>query len=597
VSEPVLDIRSLEVSFGGAKLVDKVSFCLRSGQRLGLVGETGSGKSLTALSIMRLSHGATLGGEVVLDSRNLLKEPPRRMAQIRGGRIGMVYQDPMSSLNPVHTVGKQIIEALRLHTGLDKRAARLRAVELLGEVGLSRPELRVDQYPHEFSGGMRQRAMIAMAISAGPSVLICDEPTTALDVTTQARIIDLLDRIVEQHGTAVLLITHDLGVAAGFCSDILVMHRGKIIESAPAVRLYRHPQQEYTKGLLSAVVDLTTDVDSPIPTGRIRRDGARSMADLGRDRPTGRTTSHRAADGPLVSVRGVSKSFRLGRREHTQAVDGVSFEIFAGETFGLAGESGSGKSTVARAVLGLMTIDGGSVEFEGRDIHGLRTGELRALRRRMQIVFQDPYAALNRAQTVRQIISAPLEAHGIGTKQARARKVDEVLELVGLDASFKKRVPRSLSGGQCQRVAIARALALDPDFVVLDEPVTALDASTRARILNLLRDLQDHLGLTYLFISHDLAVIRYMAQRVAVMQQGQIVEQGERETLFSSPRHDYTKSLMAAIPVADPIAERKRRGLTDASPEPAAAARLPGERCQATSGKLEHQPSAEPHGA
>ncbi len=569
MTEALLQVRGLEVKYGSTTPVKGVSFDLHQGQRLGLVGETGSGKSLTALSIMRLSHGAKLSGEVLLQGVDLLSLSSRRMTQIRGGRIGMVYQDPMSSLNPVHTVGRQIIEALRLHTGLTGKDARRRAIELLVEVGVSRPEIRVDQYPHEFSGGMRQRVMIAMALSANPAVLICDEPTTALDVTTQARIIDLLDGIVEERGTAVLLITHDLGVAAGFCSDVIVMHRGKIVEAAPAEQLYRNPQHEYTRGLLSAVVDLTIDVDQPIPTPGAEEvvSTSTSHADA---RPLQRTQTPQ--DAPILSVEGLSKSFRLGRHERMQAVDDVSFEIRAGETFGLAGESGSGKSTVSRAVLALMAIDSGTVRFEGRDLHALGVGDLRALRQRMQIVFQDPYAALNRAQTVGRIVSSPLEAHDVGDGRARGRRVDQVLELVGLDSSYRNRSPKSLSGGQCQRVAIARALVLDPDLIVLDEPVTALDASTRARILNLLRDLQERLGLTYLFISHDLAVIRYMAQHVAVMQSGRIVEQAPRDELFSAPKHEYTRSLMAAIPIADPLTERARRRESQLDRGPAHAA-------------------------
>jgi peptide/nickel transport system ATP-binding protein len=569
VTEALLQVRGLEVKYGSTTPVKGVSFDLHQGQRLGLVGETGSGKSLTALSIMRLSHGAKLSGEVLLQGVDLLSLSSRRMTQIRGGRIGMVYQDPMSSLNPVHTVGRQIIEALRLHTGLTGKDARRRAIELLAEVGVSRPEIRVDQYPHEFSGGMRQRVMIAMALSANPAVLICDEPTTALDVTTQARIIDLLDGIVEERGTAVLLITHDLGVAAGFCSDVIVMHRGKIVEAAPAEQLYRNPQHEYTKGLLSAVVDLTIDVDRPIPTPGAEEvvSTSTSHADV---QPLQRTQTPQ--DAPILSVEGLSKSFRLGRHERMQAVDDVSFEIRAGETFGLAGESGSGKSTVSRAVLALMAIDSGTVRFEGRDLHALGVRDLRALRQRMQIVFQDPYAALNRAQTVGRIVSSPLEAHDVGDGRARGKRVDQVLELVGLDSSYGNRSPKSLSGGQCQRVAIARALVLDPDLIVLDEPVTALDASTRARILNLLRDLQERLGLTYLFISHDLAVIRYMAQHVAVMQSGRIVEQAPRDELFSAPKHEYTRSLMAAIPIADPLTERARRRESQLDRGPAHAA-------------------------
>jgi peptide/nickel transport system ATP-binding protein len=553
MADAVLDVRGLRVTYGDTEPVKGVSFTLEPGQRLGLVGESGSGKSLTALSIMRLSHGAKLDGQILLDGRDLLALPERAMERVRGGDIGMVYQDPMSSLNPVHTVGKQIAEALRIHKGLGKREARLRAIELLAEVGVNKPEIRVDQYPHEFSGGMRQRVMIAIAMSAGPSVLICDEPTTALDVTTQARIIDLLDTLAAEHNTAVLLITHDLGVAAGFCDDVIVMRHGEIIERASAVELYAHPKEPYTKALLGAVVDLTIDVTKPIPTLDTANAAASSAPKSVASRPGV------ARGEQLVVVEGANKVFKLGRDDIVNAVDDVTFEIRAGETFGLVGESGSGKSTVARAVLGLVPIDSGAIRIEGKVLHDLKARELRAFRRDIQMVFQDPFAALNRRQTVEQIIRAPLEAHGIGDAASRSARVDEVLDLVGLGREYRKRYPRSMSGGQCQRVAIARALVLDPKFVVLDESVSSLDVSIQAQVLNLLRDLQAQLGLTYLFISHDLAVVRYMAQRLAVMQNGKIVEQGTREELFSNPQHPYTRRLLAAIPVPDPLIERKRR--------------------------------------
>ena len=546
----VLEIQDLRVRFGDSEPVKGVSLSLAPGQRLGLVGESGSGKSLTALSVMRLVPGAETSGSILLNGRDVLALGKRELDHVRGGEVGMVYQDPMSSLNPVHQVGKQISESLRLHTGMTKGAARARAIELLAEVGVSRPERRVDQYPHEFSGGMRQRVMIAIALSANPAVLIADEPTTALDVTTQARIMALLDRLAAEHNTAVLLITHDLGVAAGFCDDIAVMRHGGVIERASAVDLYHSPREPYTQALLGAVVDLAIDVDKPIPS----LDGPPAAVVAPRAAP-------RAAneDAVLVSARNLRKAFRLGRGETVTAIDDVSFEIRRGETFGLVGESGSGKSTVARAVLGLTPLDEGDVVISGHNVRRMRGRELRAFRRGIQMVFQDPFAALNRRQTVEQIIQAPLEAHRIGDRASRSARVDEVLDLVGLGREFRTRYPRSMSGGQCQRVAIARALAVDPDFVVLDESVSSLDVSIQAQVLNLLRDLQRELGLTYLFISHDLAVVRYMAQRLAVMQNGRIVEQGSRDDLFGNPQDAYTRELLAAIPVADPEIERARR--------------------------------------
>lgn len=549
--EAVLDIQNLTVQYGETVPVDGISFSLHRGERIGLVGESGSGKSLTALSIMRLTDRAELGGVVDLGGVNLLSLSQRQMTRVRGGRVAMVYQDPMSSLNPVMTIGQQLIEAIRVHSTTTKVAAHARAVELLAEVGVPFPEERMKQYPHEFSGGMRQRVMIAMAMSGKPDILIADEPTTALDVTTQALIIDLLDRLAEEHGTAVVLITHDLGVAAGFCETIHVMRHGKIVESAPATELYKNPQNEYSKILLKSVVDLAIDVTKPIPS-------ADDVAQV-RDRLIAPIAPSRVGAEVLVDIDGLNKTFYLDSGRRIKAIDDVSFQIRRGETFGLVGESGSGKSTVSRAVLALAGVDSGTVKFDGADVHGLRSSDLRLLRRRMQMVFQDPYSSLNRRQTVSRIVEAPLIAHGIGNRAERQDKVAQMLDLVGLGKEFADRYPRTMSGGQCQRVSIARSLVLDPDFMVLDEAVSALDVSIQAQVLNLLRDLQQRLGLTYLFISHDLAVIRYMAENIAVMRQGSIVERASRDELYSNPKHEYTRSLMAAIPVADPVVERARR--------------------------------------
>lgn len=554
---PVLQVQDLTVSYGDVMPVQGITFAVRPGERIGLVGESGSGKSLTALSIMRLNDGATLGGSIRLRDRELLTLSPREMTRVRGGEIAMVYQDPMSSLNPVRTIGHQLVEAIRLHDRVSAAAARARAVELLTEVGVPLPEERLGQYPHEFSGGMRQRVMIAMAMSSRPAVLIADEPTTALDVTTQSRIIDLLDRLAEDHGTAVVLITHDLGVAAGFCERIHVMRHGRVVEEGPVDRIYAAPEHPYTQALLGAVVDLTVDVQQPIRTAaEVLERGTEPLAEAGSISAVDRA---RESGDVLVDVQGVSKVFTLGSGRRVTAVDDVSFRIRRGETVGLVGESGSGKSTVSKAVLALGGIDGGTVVFDGQRPHDLRGEELRRLRKRMQMVFQDPFSALNRRQTVAQIIEAPLRAHGIGTRASRAEKVRETMHRVRLDEEFAHRLPRSMSGGQCQRVSIARSLVLEPEFLVLDESVSALDVSIQAQVLNLLRELQAELGLTYLFISHDLAVIRYMSSTVAVMQQGRIVEIGARDALFANPQHEYTRGLMAAIPVADPVLERRRR--------------------------------------
>ena len=554
---PVLQVQDLTVSYGDVMPVQGITFAVRPGERIGLVGESGSGKSLTALSIMRLNDGATLGGSIRLRDRELLTLSPREMTRVRGGEIAMVYQDPMSSLNPVRTIGHQLVEAIRLHDRVSAAAARARAVELLTEVGVPLPDERLGQYPHEFSGGMRQRVMIAMAMSSRPAVLIADEPTTALDVTTQSRIIDLLGRLADDHGTAVVLITHDLGVAAGFCERIHVMRHGRVVEEGPVDRIYAAPEHPYTQALLGAVVDLTVDVQQPIRTAaEVLERGTEPLAESGSISAVDRA---RESGDVLVDVQGLSKVFTLGSGRRVTAVDDVSFQIRRGETVGLVGESGSGKSTVSKAVLALGGIDGGTVVFDGQRPHDLRGEELRRLRKRMQMVFQDPFSALNRRQTVAQIIEAPLRAHGIGTRASRADKVRETMHRVRLDEEFAHRLPRSMSGGQCQRVSIARSLVLEPEFLVLDESVSALDVSIQAQVLNLLRELQTELGLTYLFISHDLAVIRYMSSTVAVMQQGRIVEIGARDALFANPQHEYTRGLMPAIPIADPVLERRRR--------------------------------------
>lgn len=550
LQEPVLRIEDLRVRFGSTEPVSGVSLALRAGERIGLVGESGSGKSLTALSIMRLAHGAQLSGRIDLQGTDLLSLSERQMSKIRGRRVAMVYQDPMSSLNPAMRIGAQLTEAIRLHESVSKEAAIERAIELLDEVGVPMPEHRIRQYPHELSGGMRQRVMIAMALASRPEVLIADEPTTALDVTTQARIIDLLDRLATEHNTAVILITHDLGVAAGFCEFIHVMRDGKIIEAAPAQELYDSPRESYTRGLLSAVVDLDIPVDQPIPTAGGQ---TRERSDAVKSPP-----QHLATEETCVRVEAVSKTFTVGR-ETIHAVKNVSFEIPRGTTYGLVGESGSGKSTVSRAVLGLSPIDAGRVIFDGVDIHTLKERNLRPLRRRMQMVFQDPLSALNRRKTVEQLIAAPLIAHRVARGAELQRQVQAAMDKVGLPRSLADRLPHTMSGGQCQRVAIARAIALDPEFLVLDESVSALDVSIQAQVLNLLRELQSELGLTYLFISHDLAVVRYMATRLGVMRQGELVEEGTREEMFSAPRHPYTRALMAAIPIADPHRERERR--------------------------------------
>ncbi|RZQ65569.1 ABC transporter ATP-binding protein [Amycolatopsis suaedae] len=525
MSEEVLRLEGLDLGVRSGKqvrpLVHGVNLTLRRGERVALVGESGSGKTLTSLAVMRLNPEPTVrtAGRVMLGATDLATAPERELERVRGGTVAMIYQDPLSCLNPVRTVGNQLVEALRAHTDLDAAAARRRAVELLDEVGVPDPRTRIADYPHQFSGGMRQRVMIAMAISCEPDVLIADEPTTALDVTTQARILALLDDLARRRGMAVLFITHDLAVAAQFCRRICVMRDGRVVETGELRSVLAAPGHAYTRQLLDAVVTLDTEpaVGTPAGTGEV-----------------------------LVEAEDVHRRFGS-----VTAVAGVSLRVHRGETVGLVGESGSGKSTLSQLLLGLDRPTSGTVRHQGTDLATLSARELRRRRRDMQVVLQDPIGSLNRRKTVEHIVGLPLAVHEGLSKRERRARVAELLGLVGLPASFAGRYPRELSGGQCQRVNIARAIALEPSFLVLDEAVSAVDVVIQAQILDLLRDLQQRLGLTYLFVSHDLAVVRSMAPRLAVMYRGEVVEEGTREEIFGNPRHEYTRTLLSAIPTLD----------------------------------------------
>ncbi|NBE93502.1 ABC transporter ATP-binding protein [Nonomuraea sp. KC401] len=524
---PLLEIRDLSVAFRTRRqdvtVVKNVSMEILPGQTVAVVGESGSGKSTTAAAVNRLlpGNGRITGGQVLFEGRDLATASEREMTAIRGAGIGLVPQDPMSNLNPLMRIGDQIAEALEVHGVATGKAARARVVELLDMAGITDPERRIGQYPHEFSGGMRQRALIAMGLACRPRLLIADEPTSALDVTVQRRILDQLARLTADMGTAVFLITHDLALAAERADVVAVMYQGEIVETGPAAAILAEPGHEYTRRLLKAVPSLSSV----------------------------RLLEPPRASDDLVVVEDLRKVYPLrGTGEQITAVDAVSFTIPRGSTVSIVGESGSGKSTTANLLLGLDDLTSGRIRFDGTDVTALGGRELFAFRRRVQPVFQNPYASLDPRYTVGKSVAEPLRVHRVGTAAERRRTAAELLEKVSLPASTAGRLPHELSGGQRQRVAIARALALAPELVVLDEAVSALDVLVQAQILELLAGLQRELGLSYLFISHDLAVVRMISHAVHVMREGRIVESGTAEEIFDHPSDDYTRELLAAIP-------------------------------------------------
>jgi len=545
VSEQLLSVRGLRVGFategGLVQAVEGVSFDLAPGEVLAIVGESGSGKTATAQTLIGLtrSPNARIEGSVRLRGAELVDAGEAELQKVRGARIAMVFQDPMTSLNPVYRVGGQIVEAIRAHQGgLRDEEARMLAIEMLDAVGIPEPRRRVDSYPHELSGGMRQRAMIAMALALEPEVLIADEPTTALDVTIQAQILELLRRLNRERNLATLLITHDLGVVAEVADRVLVMHEGRIVEGGTLDEVFYSPKDPYTRSLLGAVIRLDHS-------------------------PPQRSSRQRA---PLLEVTDLVKYFPVKRGvmlerevDRVRAVNGVSLRVETGETLGLVGESGCGKSTLCRAILQLLKPSAGSVRFEGREIAGLSRRRMRPLRGDLQMIFQDPYASLNPRKRIGQIVGEPLRLQGVDSGTQRRRRAQELLERVGLSPEHCDRYPHEFSGGQRQRIGIARALALRPKLIVADEPVSALDVSIRAQILDLLADLQEEMGLSYLFVAHDIGVVRHVSDRIAVMHGGEIVEEGSAEQVCERPLHPYTRSLLAAVPVPDPREARARQ--------------------------------------
>ncbi len=617
-ASPLLSVRGLQVEFAGPggwlPVVEDVSFTIGRGETLGIVGESGSGKTVSSLAVMGLiprGNGRVSQGSIDFEGRNLLELDADAMRRVRGDEISMIFQEPMTSLNPAFTIGRQISDAVRAHRGGSGAAARKRAVEMLDRVGIPDADKRVNQYPHEFSGGMRQRAMIAMALSCDPKLLIADEPTTALDVTVQAQILDLMKSLQAETGTSILFVTHDFGVVADICDRVAIMYAGQIVEQAPVAAVFGRPRHPYSEGLLVSMPQaarsgerltvIPGQVPSPgaIPVGcRFQprcsyaepecgdvpvelvtvADGSsarclrsevvelRGAAEVLAHAAAGTEEDERAvSDETLLVVTGLVKHFPVGggvlRRAKGQvrAVDGVDFSISPGETLGLVGESGSGKSTVARLVVGLLPATGGSVAINREETLTLKGKAMRDARRHMQIVFQDPYSSLDPRATIGDSVGEPLEIYEGLKGRKRDERVAELLRLVGLGPHVLRRQPHEFSGGQRQRVAVARALALEPRLLVLDEPVSALDVSTQSQVINLLADLQSRLGLAYLFIAHDLSVVEHISHRIAVMYLGRIVEIGPADEVALRPRHPYTEALVSAIPTPDPEVQRTRK--------------------------------------
>ena len=609
----ILEARGLTVDIptedGVIHAVRNVSFSVKAGSLFGIAGESGSGKSVLTQAIVGLLPNADIGGQAWFEGRDLIGLPPQEVRKLRGGRIGMIFQDPLSSLHPYYTIGAQIAEALYLHEKIDRRDARARVIDILGKVGIPSPADRLDDYPHQFSGGMRQRVMIAMALILKPSLVIADEPTTALDVTVQAQIVALLDAMRRELGTTVILITHDLGLLSSVADDVMVMYAGHRMEYGKGAAVFRSPAHPYTAGLLrsspanyspgSELVpikgrppsllatpagcvfaprcsDALSDCAVQPPPLRVYSDGVESLCwreegasaapAIAAPSPPAKKENGRAAE-PVVAVKDVHLTYQVGSffgpRRSLDVLKGIDLTVEKGETVGLVGESGCGKSTLARVIAGLTRASGGSVKLLRQDIGALDGARWRDMRRNVQLVFQDPFGSLNPRRRVGSIIGDPYRLHGEAHGEERKRKVRHLMEIVGLNPEHYNRFPSEFSGGQRQRIGIARALALNPSLIICDEPVSALDVSVQAQVLNLLRRLQRELDLTYLFISHDLSVVRHVCDRIAVMQGGRIVELAGAEELFANPRHPYTRTLLAASHAPPVLAGASDRSLRE----------------------------------
>lgn len=532
----LLEVDNLRVYFhtrnGVVKAVDDISFSVDTGETLAIVGESGSGKSVACYSLLDLipkPPGKIESGSALFNGEDLLQCPTKQLRKYCGKDIAVIFQDPMTCLNPYLTIGEQLIEPLIYHRNLNRKEASQRAIEMLDEVGIPNPEARFNSYPHEFSGGMRQRVMIAMALITEPKLLICDEPTTALDVTIQAQILELIKELQKTRDVAVIFITHELGIVAGIADHVLVMCEGKIVESGDTDKIFYQAQHSYTQKLLSAVPE-----------------GAKP------------NTFIPESSQSFIDIHHLKTWFKDNKGETIKAVDNVSLQIHHGEILGLVGESGSGKSTLGRSILQLVPITEGSIQFENTELTQLSAKQMLPWRRKMQMIFQDPYASLNPRMTVFETLAEPLLYHKLANKKDIGGKVLELMDDVGLDRTFVRKYPHEFSGGQRQRIAIARAIATMPDLVIADEPVSALDVTIQAQILDLILHLVDKHQLTMLFISHDLSVVRYVSDRIAVMHHGKILEIKATEQLWKNPQHNYTQQLLRAIPIADPKLERER---------------------------------------
>lgn len=568
LDQPIAQIKELRVEFqtkdGPVVGVENVSFDVNPGETVCIVGESGSGKSVSSLSLMRLVEfggGEIAGGRLIFDRRSggnmdLADADQDLMKQIRGNEIGMIFQEPMTALNPVFTVGRQLTEGLRVHKGLSKAAAEARAIELLREVRIPEPERRMSQFPHELSGGMRQRVVIAMAMACEPRLLIADEPTTALDVTIQAEILALMDRLKRETGTAVMFITHDMAVVAQMADRVVVMFRGNKVEEGSVTEIFENPTHDYTKALLAAVPKLGEMRGKAYPE---------PMKLLGVDQ--GELLPIPGTEAPLLKVKGLTTRFPVKggffRRTiaNVHAVEDVSFTLNKGQTLSLVGESGCGKSSAGRSILRLVEPIAGEIDLDGVDIMKLDQSGLRDARLDMQMIFQDPFASLNPKMKLEEQVAEPMRNYGLTTGSERSDRVAHLFDRVELPRSFMRRYPHELSGGQRQRIAIARALALNPKLIIADEAVSALDVSVQAQVLNLMMELQAELGLSFLFISHDMAVVERVSHHVGVMYLGRIVEMGPRARVFENPQHPYTQALMKAVPIADPHRRKSEKDL------------------------------------